>query len=149
MMRQTRFAPNPVTCKDSSPVKSHGGSGVTTSDPPSNPESEKTMNKTSTPAPVVKHGITIEFSAITLNGSLHHDDERRALMLMTEEGPERVSVNLEAYGLVPAPGHVYVKDWSEHSGLAESLQRARLARIVRSVEVGPFSSTAYEVEVTL
>lgn len=107
------------------------------------------MSQTSAPAPVVKYGVTIEFSAIALNGSLHHDDERRTLTLMTDEGPERVSVNLEAYGLVPAPGRVFIKDWSEHSGLAESLQRAGLARLVRSVEVGPFASTAHEVEVTL
>lgn len=68
---------------------------------------------------------------------------------MTDECHERVSVNLEAYGLVPGPGHVFIKDWSEHSGLTASLQRAGLARVIRSVVVGPFSSTAYEVEVTL
>lgn len=107
------------------------------------------MSETSAPAPAVKHGGTIEFSAIELTGSLHHDDKHRTLTLMTDEGPERVSVNLEAYGLVAEPGHVFIKDWSEHSGLAASMQRAELGRIVRSVVVGPFSSTAYEVEVTL
>lgn len=107
------------------------------------------MNETSAAELVVKHGVTVDFGAIELTGSLHHDDAQRALTLLTQDGPERVSVNLEAYGLIPGPGRVFVKDWSEHSGLAARLAEAGLVEIIGSVLVGPFSSTAYEVEVTL
>ncbi|MDO4254318.1 MAG: hypothetical protein Q4C81_04110 [Kocuria sp.] len=107
------------------------------------------MDQISAAAPTAKHGVAVDFGAIELTGSLHHDDAQRDLVLLTDEGPERVSVSLQGYGLVPAPGRVFVKDWSEHSGLAQRLQEAGLARIVGSVVVGPFSSTAYEVEVTL
>ncbi|MDO5865201.1 MULTISPECIES: hypothetical protein [Paenarthrobacter] len=106
------------------------------------------MDQTVAP-PAIKHNVAVDFGVIALTGTLHHDDARRALVLLTDEGPERISVNLEAYGLVAEPGRVFVKDWSEHVGLAERLQQAGLVRIVRSVAVGPFASTAHEVEVTL
>ena len=106
------------------------------------------MDQTVAP-PAIKHSVVVDFGVIALTGTLHHDDARRALVLLTDEGPERISVNLEAYGLVAEPGRVFVKDWSEHVGLAERLQQAGLVRIVRSVAVGPFASTAHEVEVTL
>lgn len=108
-----------------------------------------TMNETGAVKPAVKRGVTVDFGAVELPGSLHHDEDQRALTLLTEEGPERVSVSLGAYGLVPGPGRVFVKDWSEHPGLAARLAEAGLAEIIGSVAVGPFSSTAYEVEVRL
>lgn len=129
--------------------------GVITQNPihidpdPHRPESEKTMNVTSAARTTVKHGVAVDFGAIELTGSLHHDDAQRALTLLTDEGPERVSVNLEAYGLIPRPGRVFIKDWSEHTGLTARLAEAGLVEIIGSVVVGPFSSTAYEVEVTL
>ena len=106
------------------------------------------MDRT-TAVPTSRHNVAVDFGVIKLAGTLHHDDAQRTLVLLTDEGPERISVNLEAYGLVAGPGRVFVKDWSEHAGLAERLQEAGLVRTVRSVAVGPFACTAHEVEVTL
>ncbi|MFF1880176.1 hypothetical protein ACFVVC_01740 [Pseudarthrobacter sp. NPDC058196] len=99
--------------------------------------------------PVSKQNVAVDFGVIELTGTVHHDDAQRTLVLLTDEGPERISVNLEAYGLVAVPGRVFIKDWSEHAGLAERLQEAGLVHILRSVTVGPFASTAHEAEVTL
>lgn len=79
-----------------------------------------TMNETGAVKPAVKRGVTVDFGAVELPGSLHHDEDQRALTLLTEEGPERVSVSLGAYGLVPGPGRVFVKDWSEHPSIRAS-----------------------------
>lgn len=96
-----------------------------------------------------KDDVTVDFGAIELSGSLHHDDEQRSLYLMTDEGPERVSTNLLAYSLTPEPGHVFIKDWSEHEGLTAHLVEQGLVKPVHEVTVGPFGSRALEVEVTL
>lgn len=96
-----------------------------------------------------KHNVTVDLGVITLTGTVSHDDVNRDLVLFDEEGPEVLSVNLEAYGLTPEPGNVFIKDWSEHSGLTKRLEEAGLVKAVHWVTVGPFASTAYEVEVTL
>lgn len=96
-----------------------------------------------------KDGTTIDFGFIELTGTLHHDDDHRALWLETDEGPERLSVDLKAYDLVPEPGCVFVKDWSEHEGLTRRLTEAGLVEPVHDVSVGPFNSTAYEVRVLI
>lgn len=97
----------------------------------------------------VRDGVTLDFGHIELTGSLVHDPGRELLELITDEGPERLATNLRGYGLVPAPGNVFVKDWSEHAGLTDSLVAQGLAKKVRQVAVGPFDSTAYEVELTI
>ncbi len=102
-----------------------------------------------TTPPVVTDGVTIDFGVIELTGSFRHDDEQRLLELTTDEGIERISVNLSAYGLVPESGNVFVKDWSEHAGLTAGLVEAGLVSIVRAVVVGPFASTAFEVVVNV
>ncbi|WP_424862884.1 hypothetical protein [Streptomyces sp. MMS24-I29] len=95
-----------------------------------------------------KHDVTVDFGSIALTGTLDHDDEQRSLVLVTNEGSEPISVSLQAYGLIPMPGNVFIKDWSEHTGLTARLAAAGLVRIVRNMAVGPFRSTAFEVEVT-
>jgi hypothetical protein len=93
--------------------------------------------------------VVVDFGATELSGSLHHDDAHRVLELLHDEGVERISVDLGPYGHAPGPGRVFIKDWSEHRGLAERMRASGLVRIVRSVRVGPFASLAHEVEVTL
>ncbi|MFE0138485.1 hypothetical protein ACFWY6_44155, partial [Streptomyces sp. NPDC059037] len=79
-----------------------------------------------------------------------HDDEHRVLELEDAEGPaEPISICLQGYGLAPEPGNVFIKDWSEHSGLTARLAQAGLVKPVRALTVGPFGSTAYAVQVTL
>lgn len=54
------------------------------------------------------------------------------------EYPERttLSTNLIDYGMIPEEGHFYVKDYSEHSGLARALEAAGIVEIVGRVPIG-------------
>ncbi|MGW6605598.1 hypothetical protein [Streptomyces sp. NPDC055036] len=96
-----------------------------------------------------KSNVTVDFGFIELTGSLCHDDENRTLMLETDEGPERISVNLQSFGITPKPGNVFIEDWSKHAGLSARLEQAGFVTLVQMVLVGIFNSVAYEVEVTL
>ncbi|MFD7540176.1 hypothetical protein [Streptomyces sp. NPDC059819] len=98
----------------------------------------------------VKHDVTVDFGCIELAGTLVHDDELRVLELKSDEGSaEPISISLLGYGLMPEPGNVFIKDWSEQSGLTARLARAGLVKPVRELTVGPFDAKAYEVQVTL
>ncbi|MFG2684180.1 hypothetical protein [Streptomyces sp. NPDC048392] len=97
----------------------------------------------------VKHDVTVDFGGIELTGALVHDDANRVLELELDEGPEPISISLQGYGLTSERGNVFIKDWSEHSGLTARLERAGLVKPVHALTVGPFGSTAYEVQVTL
>lgn len=59
--------------------------------------------------------------------------------------PEVISTNLSAWGIHPAPGNAFIKDYSEHEGLAESLVGAGVLDIVGEVTFGPYDLRAYEV----
>lgn len=102
-----------------------------------------------TPNIAVQDGVTVDFGPLELTGSLLHDRDHDMLKLIDDEGGEHLATSLRAYGLVPAPGNVFIKDWSEHAGLADRLEAQGLVKKVRELSVGPFSSTAYEVEVTI
>src|SRR5699024_12701177 len=58
-----------------------------------------------------------------------------------------LSTDLSVYGYVAEPGQVFIKDWSEHAGLADALVLARVVSPLESLRVGPFSSRAYRVRV--
>lgn len=93
--------------------------------------------------------ITIKAKYVELTGSLFtstYVDGATALQLMTEEGPETLSVNLSAYGLHPDPGNVFIKDYSEHEGLAQALVKAGLAEIVREVVIGGYGARGHELK---
>lgn len=97
----------------------------------------------------IKSDVTVSFSAIEITGDLEHLDEQRALVLhpYDEPVPEVVSVNLQAYGLLAPKGHVYIKDWSEGEGVADSLEAAGAVQKISQVRVGPFDSRAWLVKV--
>ncbi|TLS44924.1 hypothetical protein FE633_17410 [Streptomyces montanus] len=97
----------------------------------------------------VKHDVTVGFGCIELTGALVHDDENRVLELELDEGPEPISISLQGYGLTPGPGNVFIKDWSEHSGLTARLAQAGLVTPVHALTGVPYCSTVYEVQVTL
>lgn len=61
------------------------------------------------------------------------------------------SVNLApAYGLVPAEGCIFIKDYGENAGLAAALTLAGVVRLTGRVETyGPFGSVAHEAEVLI
>jgi predicted GNAT family acetyltransferase len=99
----------------------------------------------------VEKNATVDFSAVTVSGEVLYFADKNALVIMNDEhgGMERLSVNLEVYGLTPKPGHVFIKDWSEGRGVAASLADAGLIEITEQYAVGQFASTAYEARVIL
>ena len=96
----------------------------------------------------VADGVAVDFSGFVMTGAILHDDVRRGLFLEDGEGPAEVlSTNLAAYGMNALEGHVFIKDWSEHSGVTAALVAQGVVTIVDEVRVGPFSSRAYQVRV--
>ena len=59
---------------------------------------------------------------------------------------EVLSTSLRAYGYIEFPGEVFIKDWSEHSGLAAALVDAGAGEITETLTVGPFDSRAYRFQ---
>lgn len=114
-----------------------------------NPHHEKRETTMAESTTTVKHDVTVNFGCIKLTGALVHDDGNRVLELELDEGPEPISISLQGYGLTPEAGNVFIKDWSEHSGLTARLAQAGLVTPVHALTVGPYCSTAYEVQVTL
>ena len=90
---------------------------------------------------------TFEFQGIkfTLAPPTTYWDGAPALQGITDEGPETLTTNMAGYGFQPA---LYIKNWSEHAGLAEALVAAGIAEIVQvhSVPGSPFNLSVTEVE---
>lgn len=53
---------------------------------------------------------------------------------------ETFSTNLSHYDMHPPEGHVYIKSYAEHEGLAEALAELGLVTIVEPVTFGPFGN---------
>lgn len=96
----------------------------------------------------IAEDITATFSFSQFTGAVSFDDDRRMLTLDLADGTREVmSTSLAAYGLEPREGAVFIKGWSEHTGLAASLEAAGVVEIIRAINVGRFHSRAYEVRV--
>lgn len=92
--------------------------------------------------------VRATFSGFPIEGDVAHDSEQHVLFLDDHEGPASViSIKLDAYGLTAQDDTVFIKDWSENSGLTNSLVDAGVVGIVGEHTVGPFRSRAYEVRV--
>lgn len=74
----------------------------------------------------------INLPHLTLTGKVEYEPGLQALTITDPAtGEEEVlSVNLTEYGYIAFPGEVFVKDWSEHSGLAAAIQAAGIATVV-------------------
>lgn len=90
---------------------------------------------------------TIEFPTIELEGIIVYYEDQHALVLNTDEGPARLSTNLEVYGIEPGSGEATIKDYSEHEGLTDNLVKLGLVEIIKHVTFGPFNSRGYLVKV--
>lgn len=96
-----------------------------------------------------KDDVTVTFHGLTLAGQLIHDRAAGVLELETDEGPEQLSTDLSVYGLPTGLGDVWIKDWTEHEGLAQGLVEQGLGEIIGTAEVGPFASRAHLVKVLI
>ena len=94
----------------------------------------------------IRESLAVPFAGgdLVIAGPVLHDDDQRALVLddPSEGGYEVLTTNLAAYGLTAPAGHVWIKDWSEHEGLAASLAALGLVEEVGEAFVGLFSSRA-------
>lgn len=84
----------------------------------------------------------------SMTGSLVYDLTYRQLILVNEEGSEHLSITLEEYGYITEPHHVWIKDWSEHTGIAQQLIDANVAKQIKTTTVGPHQATAVYLEIT-
>lgn len=92
--------------------------------------------------------ITFQDGDFTLEGKLVYEPATDSLIVHSAyEAPEVLTVNLLEYGLVTDLGEVFVKDWSEHSGLAQALIDAGYAQLVDNHFVGPFRSRAVRLRI--
>lgn len=95
----------------------------------------------------IKDQVTLRYSdTLELTGDLYkatYADGTDAIVLMTDEGQEPVSVNLMAHGYLPEMGAVFVKN--EFAHLAQSLADATEGTVARTIAYGPFDATATEV----
>ncbi|MGP5684253.1 hypothetical protein [Brachybacterium alimentarium] len=97
----------------------------------------------------INENVIVLYPQFTMTGSIEYDPAQASLA-QGDAGTgedEVLSVGLSEYGYVPAPGEVFVKDWSEHHGFAAALQAAGVIEIVGEVLVGPFMLRAYRVRV--
>ena len=92
--------------------------------------------------------ISLQFGEhVRLDGYAAYDQPRGLLYFITDEGYEVLSVVLEAYGFVAPLGCVWIKDWSEHTGVTEQLVSLGVVSYEKTVRVGPFNSPAHLVSV--
>ena len=97
----------------------------------------------------LRENIRLEFNDIELDGRINYDPSQHALIFVdpTTGEDEVLTVDLLSSGYLARPGEVFVKDWSEHTGLGAALATHGIAEIVESVRVGPFGLAAYRMRV--
>lgn len=83
----------------------------------------------------------IDVTRIAANRYLDGSPGLYATILWNDEGMEypedtQLSINLAGYGMTPPPGHVFVKDYSEHEGVATALEAAGIVTKVKQVPIG-------------
>ena len=67
---------------------------------------------------------------------MKYQDGSPALMMLCDDGREVLSVNLAGYGLKAPDGHIFVKDYSDHEGLADELVQLGIGEKVGPVRIG-------------
>lgn len=92
--------------------------------------------------------ITLAFNEIELTGRIEHDPAQNALGVLFPGGDSEVlTVDLLASGYVAFPGEVFVRDYSEHSGLPAALVAAGVCAEVEKLSIGPFGSDVSRMRV--
>lgn len=95
-------------------------------------------------------GITLAFNEIELAGRIEHDANQHALEMLFPEGDSEIlTVDLHSSGYVAFPGEVFVRDYSEHSGLPDALAVAGVCELVDTLSIGPFGARVARTRVLL
>ena len=97
---------------------------------------------------MLQEGIALAFNEIELTGCIEHDPAQHALeMLFPGCDSEMLTVDLLASGYVAFPGEVFVRDYSEHSGIPGALIAAGVCELLEELSVGPFGSREVRMRV--
>lgn len=85
---------------------------------------------------------------IKLHGDIVEDayvDGQTYLSLNSPEGDvDDLSVNLSGYGLIAEHGHIFVPDYSEHAGTADTLATAGIVTQIHPIVFGPHRTAAWD-----
>lgn len=91
--------------------------------------------------------ISLRFGqSVQLAGRVARDSTNALLYFVTDEDAEVISVDLQAYGLNTPQDHIWIKDLSEHAGVASQLVDLGVVVHKATVCVGPFDSPAHMVK---
>jgi len=77
-----------------------------------------------------------------------YQDGSLAVALVEPNGYEYMllSVNIKGYGITPAKDCFFVKDYSEHQGLAEALENTGFFKITKHMQLGQYNALFKEVQ---
>ncbi|KIA74384.1 hypothetical protein ANMWB30_09570 [Arthrobacter sp. MWB30] len=104
------------------------------------------------PHAIIRENITVHFPSATITGDVLYSDENSDLVMVDDRCGSlvEISLNPRPYGLLPKPGHVFMKDESgssESPGLTAALVEAGIVSVTDTHTIGPSRSTAYEARV--
>ncbi|MGO2616102.1 hypothetical protein [Arthrobacter rhombi] len=97
----------------------------------------------------IRRNALLSLTSLDRAGEIRYDSRQHALVLIdpTTGEEELLTLNLLSSGYVAGPGEVFVKDWSEHSGLAAALVATRVVNHIESLRVGPHGVTAHRLQI--
>lgn len=97
----------------------------------------------------IRENALLSLTSLDRAGEIRYDGRQHALVLIdpTTGEEEVLTLDLLSSGYVAEPDEVFVKEWSEHSGLAAALVAARVANHVESLRVGPHGATAHRLQI--
>jgi len=96
----------------------------------------------------LSESLTLQFGdSVQLTGEVVYDQDNTMLYLVTDEDSEVLNINLDQYNLPTPSGHIWIKDWSEHTGLTAQLVAHGIVTREGQTTVGPFESPAMLVKI--
>lgn len=101
----------------------------------------------------IQDNVTLSFGSLELTGDVYRTayvvSGAQALFLATGRANEPISINLDAHDLTPNANCIFVKDYAGHEGLADSMVKAGMGTITRTVTFGEFDTKAHEFELAI
>lgn len=101
----------------------------------------------------IQDNVTLTFGSLQLTGDVYRtayiNSGAQALFLATGKTNEHLSINLDAHNLTPNPHSIFVKDYAGHEGLADSMVKAGMGTITRTVTFGEFNTEAHEIALVI
>ncbi|GAB3692035.1 hypothetical protein [Corynebacterium nasicanis] len=91
--------------------------------------------------------VTLHLSDCILTGVVDYNPDIHMLQLVDLTTGDSEVLSIDLPNVKPASGCVFVKDYSEHSGLPEALANAGVAEIVQAHRTGPYAAPVAEMKV--